>query len=61
MGVKGRDVRQLNRNLHQLGYDADAHVRIDPGDNDFTSKTKQALRVLQRNKGVGVTGGLGDR
>jgi peptidoglycan hydrolase-like protein with peptidoglycan-binding domain len=58
MGVKGRDVRQLNRNLHQLGYDADAHVRIDPGDNDFTSKTKQALRVLQRNKGVSVTGGL---
>ena len=59
MGVKGRDVRELNRNLHRLGYDADAHVRIDPGDNDFTSKTKQALRVLQRNKGVGVTGGLG--
>ena len=46
MGVKGRDVRQLNRNLHQLGYDADAHVRLDPGDNDFTSKTKQALRAV---------------
>jgi peptidoglycan hydrolase-like protein with peptidoglycan-binding domain len=58
VGVKGRDVRQLNRNLHQLGYDADAHVRIDPGDNAFTSKTEQALRVLQRKKGVGVTGGL---
>jgi peptidoglycan hydrolase-like protein with peptidoglycan-binding domain len=58
MGVKGRDVRQLNRNLHRLGYDADAHVRIDPGDNDFTAKTKQALRVLQRNKGVSVTGKL---
>jgi peptidoglycan hydrolase-like protein with peptidoglycan-binding domain len=58
VGMKGRDVRQLNRNLHQLGYDADAHVRIDPGDNAFTSKTEQALRVLQRNKGVGVTGGL---
>jgi hypothetical protein len=58
MGVKGRDVRQLNRNLHQLGYATDAHVRIDPGDNAFTSKTKQALRVLQRNKGVSVTGGL---
>jgi peptidoglycan hydrolase-like protein with peptidoglycan-binding domain len=57
-GSKGRDVRQLNRNLHQLGYDTDAHVRIDPGDNDFTSKTEQALRVLQRKKGVGVTGGL---
>jgi peptidoglycan hydrolase-like protein with peptidoglycan-binding domain len=59
VGLKGRDVRQLNRNLHQLGYDTDAHVRIDPGDNDFTSKTKQALRVLQRKMGVGPTGGLG--
>ena len=58
VGMKGRDVRQLNRNLHQLGYDTDAHVRIDPGDNAFTSKTEQALRVLQRKKGVGVTGEL---
>jgi peptidoglycan hydrolase-like protein with peptidoglycan-binding domain len=58
VGLKGRDVRQLNRNLHELGYDTDAHVRIDPGDNAFTSKTEQALRVLQRKKGVGVTGGL---
>jgi peptidoglycan hydrolase-like protein with peptidoglycan-binding domain len=58
VGLKGRDVRQLNRNLHQLGYDSDAHVRIDPGDNAFTSKTEQALRVLQRKKGVGVTGEL---
>ena len=57
-GLKGRDVRQLNRNLHQLGFDSDAHVRIDPGDNAFTSKTKLALRVLQRKKGVGVTGEL---
>ena len=59
--MQGRDVRQLNRNLHQLGYDADAHVRIDPGDNDFTAKTEQALRVLQRSKGVSVTGALRDR
>jgi len=58
VGLKGRDVRQLNRNLHQLGYDTDAHVRIDPGDSAFTSKTEQALRVLQRKKGLGVTGGL---
>ena len=58
MGVKGRDVRQLNRNLHQLGYDADAHVRIDPSDNDFTSKTEKALEVLQHNKGLRVTGAL---
>jgi peptidoglycan hydrolase-like protein with peptidoglycan-binding domain len=58
LGVSGPDVRQLNRNLHQLGYDADAHVRIDPGDNAFTSRTEQALRALQRKKGLGVTGGL---
>jgi peptidoglycan hydrolase-like protein with peptidoglycan-binding domain len=58
VGVRGPDVRQLNRNLHQLGYDADAHVRLDPSDNAFTSKTEQALRVLQRKRGVGVTGGL---
>jgi peptidoglycan hydrolase-like protein with peptidoglycan-binding domain len=57
-GVKGPDVGQLNRNLHQLGYDADAHVRIDPRDNDFTSKTKRALELLQRKKGVGATGKL---
>jgi peptidoglycan hydrolase-like protein with peptidoglycan-binding domain len=58
VGVRGPDVRQLNRNLHQLGYDNDAHVRIARGDSAFTSKTEQALRVLQRKKGVGVTGGL---
>ena len=58
MGVRGPDVRQLNRNLHQLGYDDAAHVRIDPGDSAFTSRTEQALRVFQRKKGVGVTGGL---
>jgi peptidoglycan hydrolase-like protein with peptidoglycan-binding domain len=58
VGVRGPDVRQLNRNLHQLGYDADVDVRIDPGDIAFTSNTEQALRALQRKKGVGVTGGL---
>jgi peptidoglycan hydrolase-like protein with peptidoglycan-binding domain len=58
VGVTGPDVRQLNRNLHQLGYDNDAHVRINPADSAFTSKTGQALRVLQRKKGVGVTGEL---
>jgi peptidoglycan hydrolase-like protein with peptidoglycan-binding domain len=55
VGMKGRDVRQLNRNLHQLGYDSGAHVRIDSA---FTSKTERALKVLQRRKGVGVTGRL---
>jgi peptidoglycan hydrolase-like protein with peptidoglycan-binding domain len=61
VGVTGPDVRQLNRNLHRLGYDNDAHVRIDPADSAFTYKTEQALRVLQRKKGVGVTGELATR
>ncbi|MEA2411395.1 MAG: hypothetical protein QOC77_1956 [Thermoleophilaceae bacterium] len=50
VGDAGQDVRQLNRNLHVRGA----------GDA-FTSKTEQALRVLQRNKGLGVTGGLATR
>jgi peptidoglycan hydrolase-like protein with peptidoglycan-binding domain len=58
VGLKGPDVRQLNRDLHRLGYDADAHLRIDPGDDAFTSNTEQALKALQRRKGVGVTGEL---
>jgi hypothetical protein len=58
VGVTGPDVRQLNRNLHRLGYDNDAHVRIDAADSAFTPKTEQALRVLQRKKGVAVTGTL---
>jgi peptidoglycan hydrolase-like protein with peptidoglycan-binding domain len=58
VGATGPDVRQLNRNLHQLGYDTEAHVRIDPADSAFTSQTEQALRVLQRKKGAGATGEL---
>jgi hypothetical protein len=37
MGDEGKDVRQLNRNLHELGYDT------DPDDNSFTWKTEAAL------------------
>jgi peptidoglycan hydrolase-like protein with peptidoglycan-binding domain len=58
LGMKGRDVRQLNRNLHQLGYDTEAHVRLGPRDNAFTSRTKRALKALQRRKGVRATGVL---
>jgi peptidoglycan hydrolase-like protein with peptidoglycan-binding domain len=60
IGDKGKDVRQLNRNLHQLGYDADAEV--DPDDNAFTWKTEKALKELQKGKGFDVTGAfdLGD-
>jgi hypothetical protein len=46
VGDKGRDVRQLNRNLHLSG-------------DAFTAKTEKALEALQRRKGVHVTGALG--
>jgi peptidoglycan hydrolase-like protein with peptidoglycan-binding domain len=58
VGDKGNDVRQLNRNLHELGYDADAGVEIDPDDNDFTWQTEEALRKLQHDKGFDATGSL---
>jgi peptidoglycan hydrolase-like protein with peptidoglycan-binding domain len=57
-GDAGQDVRQLNRNLHELGYDAKAHVRIEPTENEFTVKTEKALEGLQRSKGLHVTGAL---
>jgi len=53
-GDVGTDVRQLNWNLHQLGYDSG----IDPTANVFTAKTEQALKVLQRVAGGDVTGAL---
>lgn len=55
-GDKGNDVRQLNRNLHELGYDAG--VEIDPDDNDFTWQTEEALKELQDDKGLDATGPL---
>ena len=45
VGEAGRDVRQLNRNLHVRG-------------NAFTAETEKALEALQRRKGVDVTGSL---
>jgi peptidoglycan hydrolase-like protein with peptidoglycan-binding domain len=52
MGDQGNDVRQLNRNLHELGYDA------DPDDKNFTWKTEEALKELQHAKGLDATGAL---
>ena len=46
VGMKGRDVRQLNRNLHVRGGTA------------FTGDTERALRALQRRKGLAATGEL---
>jgi peptidoglycan hydrolase-like protein with peptidoglycan-binding domain len=58
-GQAGHDVRQLNRNLHRLGYDTEAGVEIDPHDADFTSRTRAALEALQGDKRLAVTGELG--
>jgi peptidoglycan hydrolase-like protein with peptidoglycan-binding domain len=51
-GDEGKDVRQLNRNLHKLGYDA------DPDDSSFTWKTEEALEKLEADKGLDETGAL---
>jgi hypothetical protein len=53
IGDEGNDVRQLNRNLHEIGYDTDAD------DNGFTWQTKEALEKLQHDKGFDETGALG--
>jgi peptidoglycan hydrolase-like protein with peptidoglycan-binding domain len=58
VGDVGNDVRQLNQNLHQLGYDHAAGVGIDPNANAFTWKTQKALEKLQHDKGFEVTGQL---
>jgi hypothetical protein len=47
VGVRGPDVRQLNRNLHVRGA----------GDA-FTASTQQALAALQRRRGIVATGSL---
>jgi peptidoglycan hydrolase-like protein with peptidoglycan-binding domain len=57
-GDVGNDVAQLNRNLHTLGYDANAGVDINPADNAFNDKTVRAFQLLQRDKGWRVTGYL---
>jgi peptidoglycan hydrolase-like protein with peptidoglycan-binding domain len=50
-GDRGGDVRQLNRNLRKLGYGVNAGV-------DFTWRTKEALKELQRDRGLDATGAL---
>ena len=57
-GDVGRDARQLNQNLHQLGYDTRAHVRVGPDGSAFTVETAKALAVLQRDRRLPVTGVL---
>jgi peptidoglycan hydrolase-like protein with peptidoglycan-binding domain len=57
-GDDGPDVQQLNRNLQDLGYDADAGVDIDPDDREFTWETEAALEKLQDDKGFSQSGQL---
>ena len=52
VGDSGNDVRQLNANLHRLGYGA------DPDDGSFTTDTQNALHALQHDKGFAETGEL---
>jgi peptidoglycan hydrolase-like protein with peptidoglycan-binding domain len=59
VGELGNDVRQLNQNLHTLGYDAAAGVVVNPNDSSFTGQTQKALQALQHDKGAAVTGTLG--
>jgi hypothetical protein len=58
IGTVGQDVRQLNGNLHRLGYDAAARVHIDPSGRVFTGKTEAALEELERARGLDVTAAL---
>ena len=58
LGAVGEDVRQLNRNLHTLGYDTVAGVDLAADDNAFTSSTEKALEMLQRKTGFAITGKL---
>lgn len=57
-GDVGRDVAQLNRNLHALGYDARAGVAIDPDEDAFTDKTVRAFQLLRHDRGLSVAGVL---
>jgi peptidoglycan hydrolase-like protein with peptidoglycan-binding domain len=61
VGDAGNDVRQLNANLHALGYDAAAGVELAPDDDAFGGATATALEALQRATGLPVTGELGLR
>jgi hypothetical protein len=55
-GDKGRDVRQLERNLHALGYDANNEITVD---NTFTAATARAVKRLERVYGLEQDGVVG--
>jgi peptidoglycan hydrolase-like protein with peptidoglycan-binding domain len=51
-GDQGRDVRQLNQNLHTLGHDSEQDAPV------FTARTRRALEQLQLDRGLDQTGEL---
>jgi peptidoglycan hydrolase-like protein with peptidoglycan-binding domain len=55
----GRDVRELERNLVELGYDPDGGIVVD---REFTAATRDAVERWQDDVGVPAEGvvGLGD-
>lgn len=54
LGDRGQDVRQLNQNLHALGYG----VGLDPDEHAFTSATRAALEKFQDEQGLNPSGQL---
>lgn len=58
LGLAGHDVEQLNRNLHRLGDDARAHVRLAPTQRTFSDRTQLAVQALQRRAGLAPSGVL---
>jgi peptidoglycan hydrolase-like protein with peptidoglycan-binding domain len=49
----GRDVRQLERNLVALGYDADGELVVD---QEFTAETGEAVEAWQEDLGLEADG-----
>ena len=52
-GDEGADVRQLERNLKALGYDADGQMTVD---DEYTWATAAAVREFQEDRGLEETG-----
>jgi peptidoglycan hydrolase-like protein with peptidoglycan-binding domain len=51
----GRDIRQLERNLVELGHDPDGDIQID---NEWDSATTAAVKRWQEDKGLPKTGAI---
>lgn len=55
LGDKGEDVKQLQKDLIELGYD----LGIWGADGDFGNDTDKAVRAFQKNNGLDVDGWVG--